>query len=54
MQSVKCGKKYLYFFFFLKFCFNYMCTGGAVIESWAVDPRVVGLPSTCALSFTKS
>jgi hypothetical protein len=26
-----------------------MCTGGAVVESWAVDPRDVGSPPACAL-----
>ena len=33
----------------LKFCFHYMCTGGAVVESWAVDPQDVGSPPACAL-----
>jgi hypothetical protein len=29
-----------------------MCTGGAVVESWAVDLRVVGSPHACALSLS--
>ncbi len=24
-------------YIYLKFCFQYMCTGGAVVESWAVE-----------------
>jgi hypothetical protein len=29
-----------------------MCTGGAVVESWTIDPRDVGLPPACAFSLS--
>ncbi len=32
-----------------KVCFHYICNGGAVVESPAVDPRDVGSPPACAL-----
>jgi hypothetical protein len=36
----------------LKFSSHYMCTGGPVVESWAVDPRDVCLPPALCLSLS--
>jgi hypothetical protein len=30
-----------------------MNTGGAVVESWASDPKDIDLPPVCALKFIK-
>ncbi len=39
-------------YIYVKFCFHYMCTGGAVVESWAVDPRDVGSPPPVLFSLS--
>ena len=31
-----------------------MCTGGAVVESWATDLKDASSPPACVLKFTKS
>ncbi len=47
MQSVKHGEKYLYF---SKYCLYFICKSGAVVESWALDPKIDGLRSALIYS----